>query len=60
MIAMVKLVIASDTDPYLLIGSLLEAIDTTLTERIPAEKRGEVAVMVLRLLRDLLKANGTI
>jgi hypothetical protein len=60
MIAILNLIIASKTDPYLLIGSLLEAIAKTLAERIPAHKRGEASVEAVRLLRDLLKAHGTI
>ena len=60
MIAIVHLVIDSDIDPYLLIGSLLDAIGTTVAKRVPAERRGEISVETVRLLRDVLKAHGAI
>jgi hypothetical protein len=60
MIAILNLIIASETDPFLLVGSLLEAIAKTVAERVPAHKRGEASVEAVRLLRDLLKAHGMI
>ena len=49
---LLKLMIASDADPYLLIGELTEAIAAATSRRIPAEKRGEVGIAALRLLND--------
>jgi hypothetical protein len=45
-----------EADPYLLIGALVDAIATTVAERIPAERHGEVSVATARLLQDLLEA----
>lgn len=60
-IFLIKLVIMeTDADPYLLTGSLVESIVTTLVKCVPAEKRSEVAVETMRLLRDRLAARGMI
>jgi hypothetical protein len=60
LIAMLKLVIASDTDPYLLAGALVEGIAATISARIPRERQGEVVVETVRLLRDRLETRGAI
>ncbi|MEJ0015738.1 MAG: hypothetical protein WDN25_04080 [Acetobacteraceae bacterium] len=60
LIKMVKLVIRSNADPYLLSGALIEGIATTIAQQVPPEKRGEVAVEAVRLLRDRLAALGAI
>jgi hypothetical protein len=57
---LLKLTISSEADPYLLMGMLLEATAETIVQRIPAEKRGEVSIDVMRLLRDRLRERGLI
>ena len=54
-----RIVIRSDADPYLLNGALIEGI-ATIMQRIPAEKREEVAVQAVRLLRCRLREKGAI
>jgi hypothetical protein len=58
--AMLKLVIASEADPYLLSGALIEGIAATILLRVPEERRGEVAVEAVRLLRDRFQGHGII
>ncbi|MEJ0017562.1 MAG: hypothetical protein WDN25_13545 [Acetobacteraceae bacterium] len=60
LIVMLKQVIRSDADPYLLSGAMIEGLVATIVERVPPEKRGEVAVEAVRLLRDRLAARGAI
>jgi hypothetical protein len=60
LIAMLKMVIASDADLYLLAGALVEGIAATISARIPPERQGEVAVEIVRLLRDRLETRGAI
>jgi hypothetical protein len=47
-----KMVIDSEADPYLLTGALVEGITATIAKKIPPERRGEVALGAVRLLRD--------
>jgi hypothetical protein len=60
LVGVLKLVIASEADPYLLSGALVEGIASTILQRIPNEKRGEVGVDAMRLLRDRLHAYGIV
>jgi hypothetical protein len=60
LLAMLKMVIASDADPYLLAGALVEGIAATISARIPPERQGEVAVEIVRLLGDRLETRGAI
>ena len=60
LVAVIKLVIGSETDPYCVAGALIEGIATTIATKIPPEVRGEVAVEAVRLLRDRLRATGSI
>jgi hypothetical protein len=60
LVTLMKVVITSDADPYVLTGALVEGITTTIAQKIPPEKRGEVAVESLRLLRDRLASQGLI
>jgi PAS domain-containing protein len=53
-------VIASDTDPYLLAGALVEGIAITIAKKIPHERHGEVSVESVRLLRDRMHGHGLI
>jgi hypothetical protein len=59
-VGVLKLVIASEADPYLLSGALVEGIASTILQRVPDEKRGEVAVEAVRMLRDRLHAYGIV
>jgi hypothetical protein len=54
--AMIRRTIATGSDPYLLVGSLTEGISTAIIAQIPPERRTEVAIEALRLLRDRLRA----
>ncbi len=50
-------VIASDTDPYLLVGAMIEGIATTIAQKISHELQGEVSVESVRLLRDRMRGH---
>jgi PAS domain S-box-containing protein len=52
--------IASDTDPYLLAGALVEGVATTIAKKIPHERHGDVSVELVRLLRDRMRGHGLI
>src|SRR5262249_31481170 len=43
---------ASNADPYLVIGSLLEGAVQTICTRIPSQRMNETAEAVMQLLRD--------
>jgi hypothetical protein len=60
LVGVLKLVIASEADPYLLSGAMIEGIASTILQRIPDEKRGEVGLEAVRLLRDRLHAYGIV
>jgi hypothetical protein len=60
MVALMKLTIASEADPYMLAGALIEGITATIEQRIPLEKRRDVAIEAVRLLRDRLETRGAI
>ena len=60
LITLLKMVIASDADPYLLAGALVEDIAATIAAKIPPERQGDVSVETMRLLRDRFKVTGTI
>ena len=60
LIAQLKTIIASDADPYLLAGALVEGIATTIAAKLPPKRQGVVAVATVCLLRDRLKASGSI
>ena len=60
LVMLMRMVIRSDADPYLLTGALIEAITTTVMQRIPAEKREEVSLQTERLLHDRLREKGAI
>jgi PAS domain S-box-containing protein len=57
---LLRRIIASDADPYLLAGALVEGIATALAQKIPPEHQGDVAVETVRLLRDRMRAYGMI
>ena len=60
MVALIKLVIRSEVDPYLLSGVLIEGIANTLARRIPEDRKREVAAQAIRLLHERLQASGAI
>ncbi len=60
LVVLMKMAIASDADPYMLAGALIEGITATVAQKIPAERQGDVAVECVRLLRDGLAAGGAI
>jgi hypothetical protein len=60
LVVMLKLIIASETDPYLLTGTLIEGIAASIAKGIPPEKQGEVSVEAMRLLRDRLRVHDLI
>jgi hypothetical protein len=60
LVALMKLTIASEADPYMLAGALIEGITATIMDRIPPEKRLDVAIETVRLLRDRLATRGII
>jgi hypothetical protein len=60
LVGVMKLVIASEADPYLLVGALVEGIACAMVQRIPVERRAEAGVEAVRLLRDRLHAYGIV
>ena len=60
LVAQLQKVIQGTADPYLLTGTLLEAVAATITTRMPAEIQGEASVAAVRLLCDRLRAYGNI
>jgi hypothetical protein len=50
--------VASNADPYLVIGALLEGTVQTICARIPRERLNNTAEACVRLLQDRLQANG--
>jgi hypothetical protein len=59
-VAIIKFFVRSEIDPYLLSGVLIEGIATTLSCRVPEDRRREVAEQALRLLHERLQAGGAI
>jgi hypothetical protein len=57
-IELVKLVGDGGTDPYLLIGVLLEGAVHTLATHIPPERQRETTEQLGRILTERLKAYG--
>jgi len=54
----IHMMVASDADPYLLLGVLTEGITHAISSRIPAKDQAEVAEEALSLLRERLKEHG--
>jgi hypothetical protein len=52
--------IGSAADPYLVSAALIEGVALTVAHKVPPAKQGEVAVKVVRLLRDQLRWHGAI
>ena len=60
LVMLMRMVIKSDADPYLLNGALIEGVATTIMQRIAAEMREEVSRQVMRVLHDRLREKGAI
>jgi hypothetical protein len=60
LVALLRLVVASDADPYLFTGALVEGIAANIANKIPPERQGDVAIEAVRLLRDRLHNYGAI
>ena len=58
LITAVRSTAASNADPYLVIGSLLEGTVQTICTRIPSQRMNETAEAVMQLLKDRLQAHG--
>jgi hypothetical protein len=54
--SMIKLAIATDSDPYLLVGSLIEGMTIAIAVQVPPARQNEVAAAAWQLLRDRLRA----
>ena len=54
----IRLTVRADTDPYLILGVLVEGVAHTLATRIPDERHGEIGREVSKLLVERLKAHG--
>ncbi len=58
LVSITQLVNASGADPRVVVGSLVEAIVTTVTERVPPKQRAEIGSKTVRLLQDYLMERG--
>lgn len=56
--SVIRMMVASEADPNLLVGVLIEGLAHAIGARIPAERRQEVGRETLALLRDRLQAHG--
>jgi hypothetical protein len=54
----IRLVVKTDADPYLILGVLVEGVAHSLATRIPDERRGEIGKEVSHLLAERFKAHG--
>lgn len=54
----IRMMVASEADPYILVGVLTEGVSHTIASRIPRANQGEVAEEALALLRERLETNG--
>jgi len=55
---LLKLIIESDTDPYLLSGALIDGVSAIVAEKIPPERQSEVAIQAVRVLWKRLRERG--
>jgi hypothetical protein len=54
----IRLIVKTDADPYLILGVLVEGAAHTLATRIPEERRHEIGKEVSNLLAERFKAHG--
>ena len=59
-VALIKFAVRSEIDPYLLSGVLIEGVASTISSRIPARRRHQVAAEAVRLLLERLKADRAV
>ena len=59
-VALIKSIVRSEIDPYLLSGVFVEAIANTINSRIPRRRKKQVAVEAVRLLLARLQASGAL
>ena len=59
-VALIKVAVRSEVDPYLLNGVLIEAIANTIHSRFPGRRRRQVATETIRLLQERLQDGGAI
>jgi len=55
---LLRLILRSEADPYLLNGILIDALVASIAEKIPAEKRAETAAAAHLLLANRLRQRG--
>ena len=60
LVAVTQLINTDGADPYVVVGSLIEGIVTTVAERVPPEQRADIAIKTVRLLRDYLTEHGVV
>jgi hypothetical protein len=53
----IRAAMATDADPYLVIGILIQATATVVSESIPPQARPEVAAASIAMLINRLRAN---
>jgi hypothetical protein len=58
LIKAIRAAMATDADPYTIIGILIEAAATVASESIPSQARPKVAAASIAMLIDRLLANG--
>ena len=51
-------IVSDRTDPYAVLGVLIEGAVQTIAQRIPAEQQMETAATLVQLLEERLKAHG--
>ena len=54
----IRMIGASEADPYEVLGVLVEGAAHMLSEHIPPERQADTAAELVRLLTDRLKAHG--
>ncbi len=54
----IRVITADGSDPYLVIGVLLEGAVHTIARHIPPERQAETVVELHQLLAERLKAHG--
>jgi hypothetical protein len=54
----IRITVAGNADPYLVMGTLVEGMVHTLCARIPNERLNDTAEAVMQLRKDRLRANG--
>lgn len=56
MVAALKSTIASEADPYLVAGALIEGLRVVISVKMPPERRADVAMNAIGLLLERLRA----